>query len=67
MKRVISLILVLAMLTGVMPVRAAAEEQPETQQTVSQEETTGQTVSQEETTEQTVSQQETTEETAVKH
>ena len=66
MKRVISLILVLAMLTGVMPVRAAAEEQPETQQTVSQEETTGQTVSQEETTEQTVSQQETTEETAAR-
>ena len=64
MKRVISLILVLAMLTGVMPVRAAAEEQPETQQTVSLEETTGQTVSQEETTEQTVPQQETTEETA---
>ena len=64
MKRVISLILVLAMLGGVMPVRAAAEEQPETQQTVSLEETTGQTVSQEETTEQTVPQQETTEETA---
>ncbi len=53
MKRTISLILVLAMLTGVMPVRAAAEEQPETQQTVSREETTEQTVPQQETTEET--------------